>query len=79
MVPPLEIVKIEKNGLPTWCETAATLDVAKAQIKVLAAKTPAQYAIFSHTTGHLMIFPSWGGLALPEKAGSSVRRLMMEP
>jgi hypothetical protein len=50
MVPSLDIFRIESGGV-LWCETAATIETAKARIQKLALSSPGGYLILNQRTG----------------------------
>jgi hypothetical protein len=50
MVPSLDIFRIESGGV-LWCETAATIETAKARIQKLGLSSPGSYLILNQSTG----------------------------
>jgi hypothetical protein len=52
MIAPLDLFRTEKDGSALWLGSFADLEAAKERIKELAASNPAEYFIFSQTTGH---------------------------
>ena len=63
MVPPFDIFKLQKDGSLRWCETADTVEAAKARVTALAETSPARYIIFDQQTGDRIVIdtPSAGG------------------
>lgn len=72
MVPPLEVFRVEKDGALMWCEIVSGVEIGKARIDALSAKTPGQYVIVSLTTGHRRIFGMPGARSSVGKRNSSV-------
>ena len=58
MVPPLDIFRVDTDGVPTWCATAESLDAAKARVEKLRVFQPGEYLIVSFTTGHRISVPA---------------------
>jgi hypothetical protein len=46
MVPSLDIFRIESGGV-LWCESAATIETAKARIQKLGLSSPGSYLILT--------------------------------
>jgi hypothetical protein len=62
MTPPFDIFQKEADGSVLWCESAATLEEAKARARELAVGSPGEYFIFSRRTGNrLQIEPDAAG------------------
>jgi hypothetical protein len=55
VIPPLDIFKLQPDGNLLWKGTAADFGTAKLNVKALATKSPGDYLIYSHETGHKTI------------------------
>ncbi len=51
-----DLFQMEANGGVRWCESAATLEQAKARLQQLAALTPGQYLVLNQGTGAKLVF-----------------------
>jgi hypothetical protein len=54
-----------------WCESVSSVEIGKARIDALSAKTPGQHVIISLTTGHRKIFGMSSATGSAEKRKSS--------
>jgi len=52
MIPPFDLFRTESDGTVKWLGVCADLDSARARVKELCAAIPAQYFVFSQTTGN---------------------------
>src|SRR5229473_5826276 len=50
MIPRFNIFKVESDG-PRWMEAAATMERARARVKLLATSSPGEYIIANQKTG----------------------------
>jgi hypothetical protein len=50
MIPRFSIFKVESDG-PRWMEAAATMERARARVKILATSSPGEYIIANQKTG----------------------------
>lgn len=51
-----DLFQMEADGGVRWCESAATLEEAKARLQQLAALTPGQYLVLNQGTGAKLVF-----------------------
>ncbi len=66
-----DLFRMEADGGVRWCESAETLEDAKARIQRLAALSPGQYLVLNQGTGAKLVFTLDGPSAIADSATSS--------
>ena len=70
-----DIFKIQVDGALRWCESADSLESAKARVAALADSAPAQYVLVNQQTGQrLIIDPSYPAPPGPPKPPEATPR-----
>ena len=75
-MPPLfDIFRIQQDGALRWCESADSLESAKARVAALAEFAPAQYVLVNQQTGQkLIVDPCHSALPEPPRPQVAMRR-----
>jgi hypothetical protein len=55
MVFPFDIFQSEDDGSVLWCESAETLEAAKARVRELVVGVPVDYILFNQQTGTKLV------------------------
>jgi hypothetical protein len=51
-----DLFQMEADGGVRWCESAVTLEEARARLQKLATLTPGQYLVLNQGTGDKLVF-----------------------